>query len=66
MKMKIKIMKKILKKKTPVLNEQKLITKYLTKNIEDKYKKRDKQRTLKLDFNFKKEWDRKQKELKNQ
>ena len=46
------------------------IRRYLTKNFEDKQhhrnKKREKEKTLRFDINFKKEWDEKKKELNNQ
>ena len=53
---------------TPKLNDHK-IKKYINKNIEEKNyyrsKKREKHKTIIFDFNFKREWDKKQKELKN-
>ena len=50
---------------TPNLSGQKIITHYLTKNVDEKSKSREKQKTLKVDINFLKEWEEKQKELKN-
>ena len=54
---------------TPKLNDHK-IKKYINKNIEEKNyyrsKKREKHKTIIFDFNFKREWDKKQKELKNE
>lgn len=50
---------------TPKLDDQ-IIKKSINKNIEEKtYKKKDKHKTIRFDFNFKREWDKKQKELKN-
>ena len=50
---------------TPNLSGHKFITHYLTKNVDEKSKNREKQKTLKVDINFLKEWEEKQKELKN-
>ena len=56
------------KNKTPNINEPKNIRKIIPKFPEEKngkYFKKEKQRTQKLDINFIKEWEQKQKELKN-
>ena len=56
------------KNKAPNINEPKNIKKIISKfpaEKNGKYLKKEKQRTQKLDINFIKEWEKKQKELKN-
>ena len=52
---------------TPKLNEQKKIKKYIHPNfeIEKNYIKSRKKETQRFGINFKKEWEQKQRELKN-
>ena len=53
----------------PKLNDDAILKKQMTRNYEERnkfrYIKREKQKTLRFDINFKKEWYEKQKELKN-
>ena len=60
---------KVKSKYIPKLNEDAVLKKQMTRNYEERYKfrfiKREKQKTLRFDINFKKEWYEKQKELKN-